>query len=541
MTRLIILLYLTVITSFAYAETTGNLLPNAGDGLDWNSNSTDLINDGSSGYVSNGSTVNGFTITCPTGQSNCGYKYDVGGDFEVTGTATVSVNDIGLTSNSITQPMLDNGITLNSYVDVANCESTQGNCESKGGSNDSHTTIIKLKDVNGTVLSTNTQTRTNLDGFQGNCNGYPTYSGSDGRSNNCGQYNDTIIFNGPNSNKVDWSWSGTDSNYTNQSIQGPNLLGASLTMTYNPIILSDEIQDDLNDIVINDDFVDNIILDEIIWDFEEITFDEALVELESLNFEETIILTDLIDDFEEFDFGEITLEEFEDLAFEDLEEIDFTDFEEIDFEEFEEIIAEAEIEEFNEIEEIEDVEVVEEEAIEIEEETEIEIVEETEEIINAPEEETETAEVLEEETETIEEAEEIEEIEKEEIETVEKIDEVEEIESNEIEVVNKDIKIDINDKIEVKVAEITLFSNSNALDVYKSDNFYKPQNIYQNVDDALFIQTDLGTYYKDIYIGVTLDNYINSDPIGQRNQKLYDLKVEKLKIMIDLKKLKGLL
>jgi hypothetical protein len=500
-----------------------------------------MINDGSSGYVSNGSTVNGFTITCPTGQANCGYKYDVGGDFEVTGTATVSANDIGLTSNSITQPMLDNGITLNSYVDVANCESTQGNCESKGGSNDSHTTTIKLKDVDGTVLSTNTQTRTNPDGFQGNCNGYPTYSGSDGRSNNCGQYNDTIIYTGIGSNKVDWSWSGTDNNYTNQSIQGPNLLGASLTMTYNPIVLSDDIQEDLNDIVIDDNFIDDIILDEIIWDFEEITFDEALIELENLDFEENIILTDLIDDFEEFDFGEITLEEFEDLALEDLEEIDFTEFEEIDFEEFEEIIAEAEIEEFNDVEEIEDVEVAEEEAIEIEEENEIEIAEEPEEIINAPEEETETAEVLEEETESVEEAEDIKEIEKEEIETVEKIDEVEEIEGNEIEVVNKDIKIDINDKIEVKVAEITLFSNSNALDVYKTDNFYKPQNIYQNVDDTLFIQTDLGTYYKDIYVGVTLDNYINSDPIGQRNQKLYDLKVEKLKILIDLKKLKGLL
>ena len=536
MIRLITLLFLIAITRFSYGETTGNLLPNANDGVDWGSNSTDMINDGSSGYVSNGSTVNGFTITCPTGQANCGYKYDVGGDFEVTGTATVSANDIGLTSNSITQPMLDNGITLNSYVDVANCESTQGNCESKGGSNDSHTTTIKLKDVDGTVLSTNTQTRTNPDGFQGNCNGYPTYSGSDGRSNNCGQYNDTIIYTGIGSNKVDWSWSGTDSNYTNQSIQGPNLLGASLTMTYNPILLSDEIQEDLNDIVIDD-----IVLDEIIWDFEEITFDEALIELENLDFEETIILSDLIDDFEEFDFGEIELEEFEDIALEDLEEIDFTEFEEIDFEEFEEIIAEAEIEEFDEVEEIEDVEVSEEEAIEIEEENEIEIAEEPEEIVNAPEEETETAEVLEEETETIEEAEEIEEIEKEEIETVEEIDEVEEIESNEIEVVNKDIKIDINDNIEVKVAEITLFSNSNALDVYKTNDFYKPQNIYQNVDDALFIQTDLGTYYKNIYVGVTLDNYINSDPIGQRNQKLYDLKVEKLKILIDLKKLKGLL
>ena len=32
------------------------------------------INPGGSGYVSNGTVVNGFTITCPTSQSNCGYK-----------------------------------------------------------------------------------------------------------------------------------------------------------------------------------------------------------------------------------------------------------------------------------------------------------------------------------------------------------------------------------------------------------------------------------------------------------------------------------
>ena len=74
--------------------TTGNLLPNSGDGVDWNSSSTDQINSAnSSGYVTNGSTVNGFDITC-TNQSNCGYKYSVGGDFEVTGTATVTADDI---------------------------------------------------------------------------------------------------------------------------------------------------------------------------------------------------------------------------------------------------------------------------------------------------------------------------------------------------------------------------------------------------------------------------------------------------------------
>ncbi len=83
--------------------TTGNLLPNAGDGVDWGSNATDQINPGGSGTVSNGATVNGFDVTCPASQANCGYKYSVGGDFEVTGTATIYVDDIALTNNTRTQ------------------------------------------------------------------------------------------------------------------------------------------------------------------------------------------------------------------------------------------------------------------------------------------------------------------------------------------------------------------------------------------------------------------------------------------------------
>ena len=70
-------------------QTTGNLLPNAGDGVDWGSSSTNQINPGGSGTVSNGSTLNGFDVSCSTSQANCGYKYGVGGDFEVTGTAHI--------------------------------------------------------------------------------------------------------------------------------------------------------------------------------------------------------------------------------------------------------------------------------------------------------------------------------------------------------------------------------------------------------------------------------------------------------------------
>ena len=143
---LISLLTMLTLTTSAEEITTGNLLPNAGDGVDWNSSSTDQINPGSSGYVSNGSDLNGFTVTCPTSQSNCGYKHNVGGDFEVTGTATLSKDNIALTNNSITQEMLDNGITLNNYIDIANCDHEAGNCEGDSGNTDSHTITIKLKD-----------------------------------------------------------------------------------------------------------------------------------------------------------------------------------------------------------------------------------------------------------------------------------------------------------------------------------------------------------------------------------------------------------
>ena len=252
--------------------TTGNLLPNAGDGVDWGSTSTEQINPGSSGTVSNGATLNGFDVNCPASQSSCGYKFSVGGDFEVTGTATLSVDDIPLTNNTRTQEMLDNGITLNSYIDVANCDSQPGNCEGKSGSADSHTLTIELKDSSGTVLSTTTQTRTEIVGFQGNCNGYPT-SNSGGQTANCGQYNDQVIYNNHGSNKVDWSWSGTDNNSGSAVRGGPNLLGAALTMTYDDTILDTNTSTALGDVQDTlGDLQENVFDDVQEFFFEEETF-----------------------------------------------------------------------------------------------------------------------------------------------------------------------------------------------------------------------------------------------------------------------------
>jgi len=280
--------------------TTGNLLPNAGDGVDWNSSSTDQINPGSSGYVSNGTVVNGFTVTCATSQANCGYKWSVGGDFEVTGTATLSADDINLTNNTRTQDMLDNGITLNNYIDIANCDHEAGNCEGDSGATDSHTITIKVKDSSGTVLSTTTQTRTDIDGFKGNCNGYPTSSLA-GVSAACGQYNNTVVFNDTGANKLDWSWSGTDNNTGSASRGGPNLLGAKLIMTYDNTVLDEDTSDALDDI---EDTLDDL-QDEVFEDMEDFYFEE-----EDFSFNEEVSFETTEFAMEEFTFSDEFFEEF---------------------------------------------------------------------------------------------------------------------------------------------------------------------------------------------------------------------------------------
>jgi hypothetical protein len=282
--------------------TTGNLLPNAGDGVDWGSTSTEQINPGGSGTVTNGATLNGFDVTCPASQANCGYKYSVGGDFEVTGTATLSVDDIPLTDNTRTQEMLDNGITLNSYIDVANCDSQPGNCEGRSGNADSHTVTIELKDLSGNTLSTTTQTRTEIAGFQGNCNGYPS-SNSGGQTANCGQYNDQVIYNNHGSNKVDWSWSGTDNNTGSGQRGGPNLLGAALTMTYDDTVLNQDASDSLDQV--NDDLGN--LGDQVFDDVQEFFFEENFTFNEEPQFEMEIPM-DM--PMETFQFAEEFIEEF---------------------------------------------------------------------------------------------------------------------------------------------------------------------------------------------------------------------------------------
>jgi len=552
--------------------TTGNLLPNEGDGVDWGSSSTEQINPGGSGYVSNGTVVNGFTITCPTSQSNCGYKYSVGGDFEVTGTATVTVDDIALTNSSRTQDMLDNGITLNNYIDIANCDHEAGNCEGDSGDTDSHTVTIKLKNSSGTVLSTTTQTRTDITGFKGNCNGYPS-SSSAGVSAACGQYNNTVVFNNTGANKVDWAWSGTDNNTGTANRGGPNLLGALLTMTYDNTVIDTEASDALDDI---EETLEDL-QTEVFEDMEEFYFEEEDFSFdEEPEFEMETTMGDFTfseEFFEEFFEEEFYFEE-EGMSFDEEPMMEFTEteMEEI-YEETEELIETflpmvSEEEEFSS-EETFTTETFEEEIIE-EEPTMTETFEE-EEVMEeeVAEESTEMAEeeVIEEESTEMAEEEAVEEestemVEAEDEETFEEEAQEEEATSETaatsavqakklakqkkiqqkkaivknldriMDKVDKDIK-DIAKNLAIKniIKMAAMTSQQASLDVYQNAVFYKPKDIYL---DQLNIFD-----HRQIYPNTSLASYIQNDKIEIKARKLGELNLKKQKLLMELEVLKN--
>jgi len=554
---LTLLLMMLTLTTSAEEITTNNLLPNAGDGVDWGSSSTEMINDGGSSYVSNNSTVNGFTITCPTSQSNCGYKFDVGGDFEVTGTATVSVDDVALTNSSRTQDMLDNGITLNNYIDIANCDNEAGNCEGDSGDTDSHTVTIKLKDSGGTVLSTTTQTRTIVTGFQGNCNGYPS-SSSGGVTAACGQYNDKVIYNNTGSNKVDWSWSGTDNNTGSASRGGPNLLGAKLTMTYDDTVISTEASTALDDI---EETLEDL-QEEVFEDMEEFYFEEEYFSFdteEEFSFEEEFYFEEEIYFDDEMYFSDEFFDEFfeeEGMSFDEEPMMEFTEteMEEI-YEETDEIVDAflpmvSEEEEFSS-EETFTTETFEEEIIEeemTEEPTEMaeeEVMEESTEMAEEEAVEEESTEMVEaEDEETFEEEAQEEEstsetaatstVQAKKLAKQKKIQQKKAIAKNLdriMDKVDKDIK-DIAKNLAIKniIKMEAMTSEQASLDMYQNAVFYKPKDIYL---DQLNI-FDL----REIYANVSLASYVNNDKMVIKARKLGALNLKKQKLLIELKELK---
>ena len=208
---------------------TTNILPNAGTTKSNKSNSTlDGVQSGSTGALTNGSTHNGFTITCETQVSNaCGQAFsnELEASHDMTVTATGSLVGIegdstpnGVTHTS-TQIKLNGGINLSSSISVQNCEwsGSAYQCGNSAGVVDSYTITMKVLDADENVLASSTQIRTTDSGY----------------NLNAGSFDDSLHYNGVHANKYEWSWTGVDgSQSTTSALRGPNLLGAEMILDF---------------------------------------------------------------------------------------------------------------------------------------------------------------------------------------------------------------------------------------------------------------------------------------------------------------------
>jgi len=143
-------------------------------------------------------------------------------DLEFGDSGSIS-QDVTLTTNSITQEMLNNGISVSQVTEVQNGECSVSGCwagSGRGGA-DSFTINLNIKDSSGTVLATMTSVRTDVTGING------------------ANFTDTLIYVGANSNVANTIISGTDANAP-ASLGGANIDNVSLTMTYNNVVLQVE-------------------------------------------------------------------------------------------------------------------------------------------------------------------------------------------------------------------------------------------------------------------------------------------------------------
>jgi len=389
-----------------------------------------------------------------------------------------SINqDFDLSSDTITQNMLDNGITLDSTIEVQNGECNVTGCWGGQGNADTFTNKLTIKDSEGNVLASNTNIRTDVTGIDG------------------ANFTDRLIYNGIGSYTGNIDISATDANAP-ATLGGPNVDNISVTMTYDSSVLDNEIIEEIGEV-----FED---LEDV---FEYIEF----VEIEEL-FEEFVTF-----------FEEPVMEvekEFEEVSFEPI----LTMVEEMPMEEEmmeEEIIEEFAMEEESMIEE----EMLKEEAVE-EEFTEEEIIEE--EPTRMAEEPNEKEEEPNSETTKAAEV-------KNENNTKQKnIQSKETIKTNLVKImdkIDKDIK-DISKNLQIKniIKLDAMASDQVSLDLYDVP-FYKSKDIYL---DQLQIQ-DL----RQLYEQTTLASYISNDPVAIVQEKLRQIDIKKKKILIELEQLKN--
>ena len=184
------------VPSYSLADTTGNLIQN--------------------GTFESGNS-NGWTTSGEVTVLNdcCGSSYDL----EVGSYGSIE-QSFNLTSDTITQPMLDNGITINSSVLVQSGEGGNGGWCNSCGSADSFVIRLQIKDSNNNVLATTTQERFDVTSINGEV------------------FSDSVSYGESGSNSGSIFVSGTDGAGVVGGLGGPNFDNISVTMTYDPVLLS---------------------------------------------------------------------------------------------------------------------------------------------------------------------------------------------------------------------------------------------------------------------------------------------------------------
>ena len=187
-------LYLLFLPISVLAETTGNLITNSG--FDQNTDGWTLSGD-----------VQRIGDCCPGGH-----------DIEFGDSGSIE-QSFSLHINNVTQNMLDNGLSLTSVVEIQNGEGGAGGWAPNRGGADSFRIDLSILDEQENTLATVSQTRTQTTGINGvDFTDTVTYSGT-------GAYYGNIFIQGEDANAP-------------ARLGGPNVDNISVTMEYDPVVLS---------------------------------------------------------------------------------------------------------------------------------------------------------------------------------------------------------------------------------------------------------------------------------------------------------------
>jgi len=207
---IVLLMMLTLTTSLAEEKTTNNLITN-GNFETGNAN----------GWTTNGD-VQVLNDCCELNGVSSNYDLEFGDSGSIE-------QQFNLTTDSINQTMLNNGITLNSTVEVQNGECGVAGCWGGSGNADTFTITLKIKDSDGNVLATNTTIRTDVTGING------------------ANFTDRLIYNGQDSNLGNLNIAGTDANAPS-NLGGANVDNIIVTMTYDDEVISNQIIEEINNV-----------------------------------------------------------------------------------------------------------------------------------------------------------------------------------------------------------------------------------------------------------------------------------------------------